>query len=41
MSDAFYIQNGQKQEDSLLALLFNFALDVLSGRSKEMRRDMN
>jgi hypothetical protein len=39
--DAFPIQNGLKQEKSLSPLLFNFGLNMPSGRSKKIGRDRN
>jgi hypothetical protein len=41
MLDAFSILNGLKQGDALLPLLFIFALELSSGRSKKIRKDKN
>jgi hypothetical protein len=40
-SDSFPVQNGLKQGDALSPLLFNFALSVPLGRSRETRWDGN
>jgi hypothetical protein len=39
LSDNFPIQNGLKQGDALLPLLFNFALEYAIRRSKKSRWD--
>jgi hypothetical protein len=41
LCDSFPIQDGLKQGDDLLPLLFSFALVMPSGRSKKTKRDWN
>jgi hypothetical protein len=41
MPDMFAIQNDLKQEDALMLLLFNFALHMPLGRSRETKWDCN
>jgi hypothetical protein len=41
LSDKFPIQNGLKQGDALSPLLFNFASDMPSGKSKKMKSVWN